>query len=386
MRSIPIYRRHIKLSESILNVSNMAKELIELSEEERSLVSEYALKIVDYRRTGISLNHIIGCPMDCAYCVRHFWGNFDMKQPHMLCSDEDAIRLLISDERFIPNEIPIQFLHKATDPFLPSVKKHTFRVIKKLDELNVKNVVMLITRFAITEEDLAFLNSLQSIQPCIFITYSGITDTNIEPIALSGMFETTVQTMKKRSLDSRCKFVQYWRPIVKDWNDDNNTILHVLSYSNYFDAIVIKGLRHKKENDLYFKRKGIKINHQYGEYKKWFEHDSIQRIMDLHASCKIKTPIFTKTSCAISYVCKRADYNLQYLLKTDCRNCSEEQRKICRSNIRNVDKRDLVNALSKIGKPNTQFNIYNDHVEVEGISNNEQYYLIHALKFRVDIR
>lgn len=386
MRHILTCRRYIELSESILRGSNITKDLVELSEEERGLVSEYALRIVDYRRTGISLNHIIGCPMDCAYCVRHFWGNFDMKQPHMLCSDEDAIELLISDERFIPNEIPIQFLHKATDPFLPSVKEHTFRVIKKLDELNFRNVVMLITRFSVTEDDLKFLNSLQSIQPCIFITYSGITDTNIEPIALSGMFETTVQTMKKRSLDSRCKFVQYWRPIVKDWNDDDNTILRVLSYSDLFDAIVIKGLRHKKENDLYFTKKGIKINHQYGDYKKWFEHDSIQRIMNLHASCKIKTPIFTKTSCAISYVCGRADYNLQCLQKTDCRNCSEAQKKNCQSNIKNVNESNLVTALSKIGKPNIQYDIFSDHVEVEGIDNDDKNYLIHALKFCVDIK
>lgn len=98
-------------------------------------LNDYALKIIDYRRTGISLNHIIGCPLDCAYCVRHFWGNFDMKEPMMLCSDEEAVKLLVNDKRFIADRIPIQFLHKATDPFLPNVKLHTFKVLELLDTL-----------------------------------------------------------------------------------------------------------------------------------------------------------------------------------------------------------------------------------------------------------
>ena len=29
-----------------------------------------AREVVEYRKSGLSLNHIQGCPLDCAYCVR----------------------------------------------------------------------------------------------------------------------------------------------------------------------------------------------------------------------------------------------------------------------------------------------------------------------------
>ena len=45
----------------------------------------YMAQVVTYRKSGLSLNHVIGCPLDCGYCVRHFWGNFEVKIPQLLC-------------------------------------------------------------------------------------------------------------------------------------------------------------------------------------------------------------------------------------------------------------------------------------------------------------
>src|SRR5260370_33284540 len=72
------------------------------------------------RKSGLSLNHIIGCPLNCGYCVRHFWGDFEHKTPHLLCTTDEAIGLLLGHEAFRPSTTPIQILTKATDPFLPS--------------------------------------------------------------------------------------------------------------------------------------------------------------------------------------------------------------------------------------------------------------------------
>ena len=33
-----------------------------------------AQEVVEYRKSGLSLNHIQGCPLDCAYCIRHTYG------------------------------------------------------------------------------------------------------------------------------------------------------------------------------------------------------------------------------------------------------------------------------------------------------------------------
>jgi uncharacterized Fe-S cluster-containing radical SAM superfamily protein len=73
-------------------------------------------------------NHIFGCPLDCAYCVRHFFDNFELKEPQMLCSNEEAVNQLVNHRYFIPNVTPIQIFNRATDPLLKNVKKHTHEI------------------------------------------------------------------------------------------------------------------------------------------------------------------------------------------------------------------------------------------------------------------
>lgn len=317
-----------------------------LSEKEKASLSEYAKIIVDYRRTGISLNHIIGCPINCAYCVRHFWGNFDMKTPHMLCSDEEAVEILINNKYFIKNDIPIQFLHKATDPFLPEVKVHTFRVLGMLDEMEISNIVMLITRYRVTDEDICFLDSLKHIRVCLFYTYSGINDKRIEPLA-SKEYAVEFAEVLRRTTRKRLKVIQYWRPVVNGWNDDENTINKVLSIADTFDAIVIKGLRHKKENDSYFKKSGIVITHDYGQYEKILTDESLGRIIEIYKENHIKAPIFYKNSCAISYCTESSDYNMQIMSKRSCNNCSLKQQNICEKGLQSRDLEDLKRILAK---------------------------------------
>lgn len=40
-----------------------------------------AREVIEYRKSGLSLNHIQGCPLDCAYCIRHTYGLWDQRQP-----------------------------------------------------------------------------------------------------------------------------------------------------------------------------------------------------------------------------------------------------------------------------------------------------------------
>ena len=42
---------------------------------------------IDYRKSGLSLNHIVGCPLDCAYCVRHLFDAFDLRTPLSIIDD-----------------------------------------------------------------------------------------------------------------------------------------------------------------------------------------------------------------------------------------------------------------------------------------------------------
>ena len=46
---------------------------------------------MEYRKSGLSLNHIQGCPLDCAYCIRHTYGLWDQRQPRALMADAEAV-------------------------------------------------------------------------------------------------------------------------------------------------------------------------------------------------------------------------------------------------------------------------------------------------------
>ncbi|MGH3974241.1 MAG: hypothetical protein ACRDS9_13085 [Pseudonocardiaceae bacterium] len=57
---------------------------------------ERAREVVEYRKSGLSLNHVQGCPLGCAYCIRHTYGLWDQDRPCALMSDADAVEELVS--------------------------------------------------------------------------------------------------------------------------------------------------------------------------------------------------------------------------------------------------------------------------------------------------
>jgi hypothetical protein len=65
----------------LLGIHTGPRTLPVLSDDAKAKLDPYMALIVGYRKSGLSLNHIIGCPLDCGYCVRHFWGNYDVKIP-----------------------------------------------------------------------------------------------------------------------------------------------------------------------------------------------------------------------------------------------------------------------------------------------------------------
>lgn len=356
------------------------EEIRKLNEEEKRNLNPYALKIIDYRRTGISLNHIIGCPINCAYCVRHFWGNFDMKQPHLICSDEAAVKQLITHGMFIPNEIPIQFLHKATDPFLKTVKPHMFNVLKQLDDMKIKNIVMLITRLEITEKDLEFLESLKYIRVTIFFTFSGIEDSRIEPVARKHIIDKNILVMGKRK---KVKFIQYWRPIVHGWNDDLSTIEKVLNYSKHFDALVVKGLRLRPQNYAYIKERKIDLNAEIQE-KKIFAESALKVINQVKDEKGIEIPIFRKTSCAIAYVNEIPDYNLRVESKMDCANCSISQQRRCLEYCSfKLDKMKVYELEERLQKKIEFEETIGGKIVVSNLSYEEKLFAQHFLKVKI---
>jgi DNA repair photolyase len=87
-----------------------------LNRDKTARLPDRAHDIVEYRKSGLSLNHIQGCSLGCAYCIRHTYGLWDANKPVALMSDADAVEELVGHRYFTPHVTPIQIFksrHRA---------------------------------------------------------------------------------------------------------------------------------------------------------------------------------------------------------------------------------------------------------------------------------
>ncbi len=85
-----------------------------LTQNQIEQMPERAREVVEYRKSGLSLNHIQGCPLDCAYCIRHTYGLWDQRVPRALMSDTEAVEELVGHRYFQPHVTPVQVFNRAT--------------------------------------------------------------------------------------------------------------------------------------------------------------------------------------------------------------------------------------------------------------------------------
>lgn len=352
-----------------------------LSTAARASLDPYMALIVGYRKSGLSLNHIIGCPLDCGYCVRHFWGNFEVKVPHLLCSTEEAISQLVDHHAFQPHITPIQLFNKATDPFLPGVKPHLFQVLQALDRMGYTNHALVITRFKVSERDMVELEALQHLRVTLLFTYSGITDARIEPIAKS---ETTITSIRTAATHKqRTGVVLYWRPIVPGWNDAPDTMAGVLDVGREVDAIVFTGYYHKPENADYLRDLGVDVPYadDYAR-RKVMSHDLDRRVITAWRESDISTPLFRKTSCGVAYAHDAPDYNGHWGVQELCDICPTVQRQRCADNHSTPTAADLDAVLDLLGYE-SHYVIDDGHVWTHGLGEQKRYAIQHTLRHQI---
>jgi DNA repair photolyase len=349
---------------------------------QQGALDPYMGLVVGYRKSGLSLNHIIGCPLDCGYCVRHFWGNFEVKTPHLLCTDDEAVELLTGHHAFQPHTTPIQLLNKATDPFLPGVRPHLFTVLHALDQRGYTNHVLIITRFKVTAADMAELESLRHLRVTLLFTYSGITDPRIEPIAKSRITVTSLRTACERK--QRTGVVLYWRPIVPGWNDQPMTMAHVLDTGRDADAIVFTGYYHKPENAAYLRAQGVLL--PYGEQdhhrRKAMPADLDAAVIAAWRASGIATPLFRKTSCGVAYAHGVPDYNGHWGVREVCGICPAVQQRRCADDHREPTPADMDRALAMFGYQ-TPYLIEDGHVWTHGLGEQRRYAIQHTLRYQI---
>jgi DNA repair photolyase len=363
-------------------ISTGPRTLLLMPAEQQESLDPYMAQIVTYRKSGLSLNHIIGCPLDCGYCVRHFWGNFEVKTPQLLVSTAEAVEMLVGHVGFRPHVTPIQIFNKATDPFLPGVKPHLFAALRDMDDRGLTNLVLLITRFRVTEQDMAELEKLRNLRVTLLFTYSGIADARVEPIAKSRITLTSLATACRAS--ERTKVILYWRPIVPGWNDDPDTMAGVLRAGSGADAIVFTGYYHKEENAAYLRSLGVDVPYADDDFarRKVMPAELDEKVITAWRDSGATTPLFRKTSCGVSFVHGVPDYNGHWGVNELCDICPVQQRTLCRDAHQVPTEEQLRGLLDELGYI-TPTMLDGGHVWTHGLTEQQRYPIQHILGYQV---
>lgn len=335
--------------------------------------------VVDYRKSGLSLNHVVGCPLDCGYCVRHLFNNFDMKKPHLIMDDEAAVAELTSHWAFRRDVTPIQLLNRATDPFLPGVRDCLFRTLELLDRMGLRNRVLVITRWHVTREDVLRMEALSNVALTVLVTWSGIDDDRLEPVDGS-IAEASLAELSRTAV--RTRSILYWRPIIAGVNDDEDRINRARQLADLADATVFTGLFHREEIRSYLKGAGVMDAYPEIARRKIMPRDVESRILSAFQG----KPIFRKTSCGVAYAHRTPDFNGHYGIREICDVCPAEQVALCAGS-HHTPSAEAVLELAKIAALDTgRIDIDGHRIEVEDSTEQQRYFIQHTLNYQVHDR
>ncbi|MFE4540357.1 radical SAM protein [Streptomyces scopuliridis] len=334
--------------------------------------------VIEYRKSGLSLNWIVGCPLDCGYCVRHLFDNFEMKVPRRLMSDEEAVTRLIGHPYFRAHKTPIQLLNRATDPMLPIVKPHVFSVLRKLDEQGLTNHVLVITRWRVTPEDCAVLNSFTNLRLTVLVTHSNIDNPDIEPVD-SRIAAQSLRTLYEHA--DRYRTVLYWRPIVPGLNDSATDIERARVLSQYTHATVFTGLFFREEIASYYESHGLPMPYDETARRKIMPEAAEQRILDAFERDGAWGALFRKTSCAVAYAHGEADYNGHFGVRELCDICPAEQIARCQGAWVKPDLVAVTQEARALGATG-EVEVNDRAIVVEGLDEPPRYFLQHGFGYQ----
>lgn len=352
-----------------------------LPPEQAAQLPPRAQEVIEYRKSGLSLNHVQGCPLDCAYCIRHTYGLWDQRQPRALMSDDEAVERLVSHRYFIPDVTPLQVFNRATDPFLPMVRQHTLAVLKNLDSRGLRNHVLVITRYRIMSDDCAQLSRLTSIRLTLLFTYSGIDEVRIEPYP-SRVAAASLETASEVPARGY-RTILYWRPLVPGLNDSDQHLANAVRLSRHADATVFTGLFYRDQIAAYYQANGLPEPYDDTARRKIVPEELEQRVL---TAFRGHGPLFRKTSCAVSYAHRLADYNGHVGIRELCDICPASQLKRCERAHRTPTKRQLEQVAGDLpeAKGLQLVELTDRAAVVSGLPDEQpRYFIQHALGFQV---
>jgi hypothetical protein len=275
----------------------------------------------------------------------------------------------------------VQLFNRATDPFLPAVRPHTFSVLEDLDGRGLRNHVLVITRHRMNPGDIERLNGLASLKVTLLFTYSGIDDSRIEPYP-SSVAADSLRLMSAPA-SRRYRTILYWRPLVPGLNDSPGHLDVAYQLARSADATVFTGLFYRDEIQAYYRANGLPEPYGDTARRKIVPETLEHRILAVFDEA---APLFRKTSCAVSFAHGLPDYNGHAGIRELCDICPVAQLDLCRSAHRVPTEAQLHEMAGGVpdGQGLVVVDISDRAAVVSGLADEQpRYYLQHALGFQV---
>lgn len=132
-------------------------------------------------------------------------------KPIKVMDEKELVKQTVGN-RYFKKDRTVLSLNNRTDPFINAeVSESTYKILKELDDIGLKNIVTVTTKGLITEDMAKKLAKLKNIRLTIIVTFNGINQ-KIQPISPEIQKTTMVNVSKYKNI----KLLQQCRPIIKD--------------------------------------------------------------------------------------------------------------------------------------------------------------------------
>lgn len=333
---------------------------------------------IEYLKSSLSINTHIGCGMGCVYCSIQ---SFVDDKPQFIISVEELIQALKKNLLFVPHVTPIT-INNRTDPFLPSVKEYTLSLLHEFRKKELTNPLIIITKMEISANDIEYMEKL-NLNLFIIISYSNLSSV-LEP-KINSMQLKTFENMKKRK---SIKVLHYWRPLLEGLNDAEESIQQVFdTVYPVCDGSIISGIRLNSSIIESLNKVGVCIEGWNGDVNhKYLPNNVIERIVSIKNNYYSDYPLFRHTSCGISYLLNKCDYNFHF-----ANNGGGSCMQLCPNKVncsvgQVPEESSIINLFQKFNIHN-KWQLKNDFLYIEGNLNEQlKSAVLHSLCFPVVVQ
>jgi hypothetical protein len=215
----------------------------------------------------------------------------------------------------------------------------------------------------------------------LLFTYSGIGDQRIEPYPSSVAAESL--RLMSAPADRKYRTILYWRPLVPGLNDSPQHLDAACRLAMHADATVFTGLFYRDEIAAYYRSSGLPEPYDDTARRKIVPETLERRVL---AAFNEETPLFRKTSCAVSFAHGLPDYNGHVGIRELCDICPLAQVDLCQSAHRVPTVAQLHEVANSVpqGRGLAVETITGRAAVVSGLPDEQpRYFIQHALGFQV---